>query len=125
MVRRSAMTNLGKFDVTLEAPHLKVDIMSMFNHLTHDDQDCVGLLAVEDFAALGKLLEPQYKSCRVRYMVVNQLYELCEVVGPEPTSNRVLPNSESRASYPENSYLVSRNYQKIHPSMFDLLWPHL
>lgn len=27
----------------------------------------------------------QDKSWRVRYMVANQLYELCEAVGPEPT----------------------------------------
>lgn len=27
----------------------------------------------------------QDKSWRVRYMVANQLYELCEAVGPDPT----------------------------------------
>ncbi|KAA3459764.1 Armadillo-like helical [Gossypium australe] len=70
MVRRSAATNLGKFAATVEAPHLKVDIMSMFDDLTQDedgfrfklvkeDQDSVRLLAVEGCAALGKLLEPQ------------------------------------------------------------------
>ena len=36
MVRRSAATNLGKFAATVEAPHLKVDIMSMFDDLTQD-----------------------------------------------------------------------------------------
>ncbi|MBA0736650.1 hypothetical protein Gogos_010178, partial [Gossypium gossypioides] len=100
MVRRSAATNLGNFAATIEAPHLKVDIMSMFDDLTQDDQDSVRLLAVEGCAALGKLLEPQDcaahilpvivnfsqdKSWRVRYMVANQLYEVCEAVGPEPT----------------------------------------
>ncbi|KAM7268387.1 hypothetical protein ACFE04_010553 [Oxalis oulophora] len=102
MVRRSAATNLGKFAATVEAAHLKTDIMSMFEDLTQDDQDSVRLLAVEGCAALGKLLEPQDcvqhilpvivnfsqdKSWRVRYMVANQLYELCEAVGPEPTRN--------------------------------------
>lgn len=31
------------------------------------------------------LWSEQDKSWRVRYMVANQLYELCEAVGPEPT----------------------------------------
>lgn len=30
-------------------------------------------------------LNEQDKSWRVRYMVANQLYELCEAVGPEAT----------------------------------------
>ncbi len=30
-------------------------------------------------------ISEQDKSWRVRYMVANQLYELCEAVGPEPT----------------------------------------
>ncbi|KAL6528578.1 hypothetical protein OROMI_029223 [Orobanche minor] len=111
MVRRSAATNLGKFAATIEPAHLKTDIMSIFEDLTQDDQDSVRLLAVEGCAALGKLLEPQDcvahilpvivnfsqvfekptdKSWRVRYMVANQLYELCEAVGPEPTSGLLL-----------------------------------
>ena len=32
-----------------------------------------------------KFFPEQDKSWRVRYMVANQLYELCEAVGPEPT----------------------------------------
>ncbi|KAL6582776.1 hypothetical protein OROMI_004854 [Orobanche minor] len=59
MVIRSAATKLGKFAATVEAAHLKTDIMSMFEVLTQDDQDSVRLLAVEACAALGKLLEPQ------------------------------------------------------------------
>uniref|UniRef100_A0A803NCD1 Phosphatase PP2A regulatory subunit A/Splicing factor 3B subunit 1-like HEAT repeat domain-containing protein n=1 Tax=Chenopodium quinoa TaxID=63459 RepID=A0A803NCD1_CHEQI len=31
------------------------------------------------------------KSWRVRYMVANQLYELCEAVGPEPTRSDLVP----------------------------------
>lgn len=100
MVRRSAASNLGKFAATVEYAHLKTDIISIFEDLTQDDQDSVRLLAVEGCAALGKLLEAQDcvqhilpvivsfsqdKSWRVRYMVANQLYELCEAVGPEPT----------------------------------------
>ncbi|KAJ0727226.1 putative armadillo-like helical protein [Helianthus annuus] len=88
MVRRSASTNLGKFAATVEPAHLKTEIMQIFEDLTQGDQDSVCLLAVEGCAALGKLLEPQDcidKSWRVRYMVANQLYELCEAVGPEPT----------------------------------------
>ncbi|CAL9214827.1 unnamed protein product [Arabidopsis halleri] len=107
MVRRAAATNLGKFAATIESAHLKTDIMSMFEDLTQDDQDSVRLLAVEGCAALGKLLEPQDcvahilpvivtfsqqdKSWRVRYMVANQLYELCEAVGPEPTRTDLVP----------------------------------
>ncbi|CAL5376971.1 unnamed protein product [Camellia sinensis] len=34
-----------------------------------------------------KSIVPKDKSWRVRYMVANQLYELCEAVGPEPTSD--------------------------------------
>ncbi|KAM0009142.1 putative armadillo-like helical protein [Helianthus debilis subsp. tardiflorus] len=100
-------TNLGKFAATVEPAHLKTEIMQIFEDLTQDDQDSDRLIAVE--GSLGKLLEPQdcfctYSSCdcylfsawphivpcidkswRVRYMVANQLYELCEAVGPEPT----------------------------------------
>lgn len=36
MVRRSAATNLGKFAATVEAAHLKSDIMSVFDDLTQD-----------------------------------------------------------------------------------------
>jgi serine/threonine-protein phosphatase 2A regulatory subunit A len=36
MVRRSAATNLGKYAATVESPHLKTDIMSFFEDLTHD-----------------------------------------------------------------------------------------
>ncbi|CAL5442214.1 unnamed protein product [Camellia sinensis] len=119
MVRRAAATNLGKFAATIEAAHMKNDIMSMFEDLTQDDQDSVRLLAVEGCAALGKLLESQDcvahilpvivnfsqpcsyhgqyggkamdKSWRVRYMVANQLYELCEAVGPESTRTDLVP----------------------------------
>ncbi|KAF7071974.1 hypothetical protein CFC21_077181, partial [Triticum aestivum] len=101
MVRRAAASNLGKFAATVEQSHLKTEIMSIFDDLTQDDQDSVRLLAVEGCAALGKLLEPQDcvahilpvidKSWRVRYMVANQLYELCEAVGPEPTRADLVP----------------------------------
>ncbi|KAL6528580.1 Serine/threonine-protein phosphatase 2A regulatory subunit A beta isoform [Orobanche minor] len=112
MVRRSAATNLGKFAATIEPAHLKTDIMSIFEDLTQDDQDSVRLLAVEGCAALGKLLEPQDcvahilpvivnfsqdKSWRVRYMVANQLYELCEAVGPEPTRSSVVAQNITRS----------------------------
>jgi serine/threonine-protein phosphatase 2A regulatory subunit A len=75
-------------------------IINLENWCLGADQDSVRLLAVEGCAALGKLLEPadcvanilpvivdfsQDKSWRVRYMVANQLYELCAAVGPEPT----------------------------------------
>lgn len=36
MVRRSAATNLGKFAATIEAAHLKTDVMAMFEELTQD-----------------------------------------------------------------------------------------
>lgn len=36
-------------------------------------------------SCMTKLFAKQDKSWRVRYMVANQLYELCEAVGPEPT----------------------------------------
>ncbi|KAL6522273.1 hypothetical protein OROHE_016826 [Orobanche hederae] len=119
MVRRVAATNLGKLAATAEAAHLKTDIMSMFEDLTQDDQDYVRLLDVEGCAALRKLLEPQDcvahilpvivsfsqdKSWRVRYMVANQLYELCEAVGPEPT--RHIPRVSS--SIPNNSLSINQ-----------------
>ncbi|WKA02146.1 hypothetical protein VitviT2T_020368 [Vitis vinifera] len=77
MVKRSAASNLGKFAATVEAAHSKADIMSIFEDLTQDDQDSVRLLAD--------------KSWCVRYMVANQLYELCEAVGPEPTRSDLVP----------------------------------
>lgn len=36
MVRRAAATNLGKFAATVEQPHVKTDIMAMFEDLTQD-----------------------------------------------------------------------------------------
>ncbi|KHM99135.1 Serine/threonine-protein phosphatase 2A 65 kDa regulatory subunit A beta isoform, partial [Glycine soja] len=38
-----------------------------------------------------ELLLIQDKSWRVRYMVANQLYELCEAVGPDPTRSELVP----------------------------------
>lgn len=43
MVRRAAATNLGKFAATVEQPHLKTDIMSMFEDLTQDGMFFVSL----------------------------------------------------------------------------------
>ncbi|CAF1974606.1 unnamed protein product [Brassica napus] len=107
MVRRAAATNLGKFATTVESSYLNAEIMTMFDDLTKDEQDSVRLLAVKGCAALGKLLEPQDcvarvlpvivnfsqqdKSWRVRYMVANQLYELCEAVGPDCTKTDLVP----------------------------------
>ncbi|CAN6873038.1 unnamed protein product [Brassica oleracea] len=107
MVRRAAATNLEKFATTVESSYLNAEIMTMFDDLTKDEQDFVRLLAVEGCAALGKLLElqdcvarvlsvivnfsQQDKSWRVRYMVANQLYELCEVVGPDCTKTDLVP----------------------------------
>jgi serine/threonine-protein phosphatase 2A regulatory subunit A len=36
MVRRSAASNLGKFAATVEAAHLKTEVMSIFEDLTQD-----------------------------------------------------------------------------------------
>ncbi|GJN12703.1 hypothetical protein PR202_ga31008 [Eleusine coracana subsp. coracana] len=124
MVRRAAASNLGKFAATVEQPHLKTEIISIFDDLTQDDQDSVRLLAVEGCAALGKLLEPQDCVAHILPVIVNfsqmtliisgliillfvspdrtspgvfviwfanQLYELCEAVGPEPTRADLVP----------------------------------
>ncbi|KAE8657452.1 Serine/threonine-protein phosphatase 2A 65 kDa regulatory subunit A beta isoform [Hibiscus syriacus] len=141
MVRRSAASNLGKFAATVEYAHLKSEIMQIFDNLTQDDQDTVRLLAVEGCAALGKLLEPQDcighilpvivsfsqdKSWRVRYMVANQLYELCEAVGPEPTRK---VTKFSRILSPElvsqHILHVLRNCHQILRNMSALLWLQL
>ncbi|KAE8663976.1 Serine/threonine-protein phosphatase 2A 65 kDa regulatory subunit A beta isoform [Hibiscus syriacus] len=76
MVRRSAATNLGKFSATVEAPPLGKLL---------EPQDCVAhiLPVIVSFS--------QDKSWRVRYMVANQLYDLCEAVGPEPTRSDLVP----------------------------------
>ncbi|CAI7784492.1 unnamed protein product [Closterium sp. NIES-54] len=106
MVRRSSALNMGKFAATVEPQFLKLDILEFFKDLTNDDQDSVRLLAVEGCAAVGKLLEKkdcissilpvilsfaQDKSWRVRYMVANQLHELCEAVGPEVARAELVP----------------------------------
>jgi hypothetical protein len=36
MVRRAAASNLGKFAATIEQPHLKAEIMTIFDDLTQD-----------------------------------------------------------------------------------------
>ncbi|KAJ0495429.1 putative armadillo-like helical protein [Helianthus annuus] len=92
-------TNLGKFAATVEPAHLKTEIMQIFEDLTQDGISrfcsfacCRGLLAScwnrkTVFAHILPVIVifSQDKSWRVRYMVANQLYELCEAVGPEPT----------------------------------------
>ncbi|KAK1555635.1 hypothetical protein Q3G72_029337 [Acer saccharum] len=45
MVSRPVATNLGKFAATVEAAHLKVEIMSIFEELTNDGKDIL-LLAL-------------------------------------------------------------------------------
>jgi len=80
--------------------------MALFTELTQDEQDSVRLLAVEGCAAFGKLLDKddcvtyvvpivqkfaQDKSWRVRYMVAQQLYELCEAVGPDLAMSELVP----------------------------------
>uniref|UniRef100_A0A7N0TZN7 Phosphatase PP2A regulatory subunit A/Splicing factor 3B subunit 1-like HEAT repeat domain-containing protein n=1 Tax=Kalanchoe fedtschenkoi TaxID=63787 RepID=A0A7N0TZN7_KALFE len=97
----------GMFHVAYpSAPDLlKTELMSIYD-LTQDDQDSVSLLAVEGCSAWGKLLEPhdgvshnlpvivsfsQDKSWRVRFTVANQLYELCEAVGPGSTKTDLVP----------------------------------
>ncbi|PWZ04817.1 hypothetical protein Zm00014a_011331 [Zea mays] len=86
MVRRAAASNLGKFAATVEQNHLKTEIMSIFDDLT---QDVAGIIS----CSLSFLFEITVcdKSWRVRYMVANQLYELCEAVGPEPTRADLVP----------------------------------
>ncbi|KAL0678650.1 hypothetical protein Bca4012_006631 [Brassica carinata] len=76
MVRRAAASNLGKFATTLESAFLNVEIMTMFNGLTKDDQDFVRLLAAEGCAALGKLLDPQDCVARILHVTVNFAQEL-------------------------------------------------
>ncbi|WZZ45601.1 hypothetical protein YC2023_041860 [Brassica napus] len=71
MMRRADASNLGKFATTLKSAFLNVEIMTMFDGLTKDDQDSVRLLAVEGCAALGKLLEPQ--DCVARILLVIEL----------------------------------------------------
>ncbi|KAF3515131.1 hypothetical protein F2Q69_00007997 [Brassica cretica] len=76
MMRRADASNLGKFATTLESAFLNVEIMTMFDGLTKDDQDSVRLLAVEGCAALGKLLEPQDCVARILLVIVNFSQEL-------------------------------------------------
>ncbi|KAI9200260.1 hypothetical protein LWI28_005021 [Acer negundo] len=63
--------NLEKFAATVEAAHLKAEIMSIFEELTNNDQDSIRLLAVEGCGALGKLLEPQDCVAHILPVIVN------------------------------------------------------
>jgi hypothetical protein len=56
MVRRAAAQHLGTFAAVCEPEYVKTEIMALFQQLTTDEQDSVRLLAVEDCAALGRLL---------------------------------------------------------------------
>jgi serine/threonine-protein phosphatase 2A regulatory subunit A len=94
MVRRQAATNLAKF-VKVMSPHVVIDeMLPLFEHLSHDDQDSVRLLTVEILIAIaeavpkeqqsshGKLLEAlrslfEDKSWRVRYMVADRFEKVC------------------------------------------------
>uniref|UniRef100_A0A7N0U5Z9 Phosphatase PP2A regulatory subunit A/Splicing factor 3B subunit 1-like HEAT repeat domain-containing protein n=1 Tax=Kalanchoe fedtschenkoi TaxID=63787 RepID=A0A7N0U5Z9_KALFE len=88
--RRSAASNLRKFAATTEPAFVKTDIMSIFEDLTKDDQDS------EPHDGISHILPvivsfSQDKSWRVRYTVANQLYELCEAVGPGSTKTDLAP----------------------------------
>jgi serine/threonine-protein phosphatase 2A regulatory subunit A len=92
MTRRAAAQHLGAFAGEIEP-----------------EQDSVRLLAVEDCAKLGKILPREEcvadvvpvvkkfaadKSWRVRYMVAQQLYELCESIGADIAREELLPSYE-------------------------------
>ncbi len=94
MVRRQAANNLAKF-VKEMPPNIVInEMIPLFQHLAHDDQDSVRLLTVEILIAIaevipkeqqtshGTLLEElralfEDKSWRVRYMVADRFEKVC------------------------------------------------
>ena len=105
MVRRAASANLGKLAAKGEKDFLKSDLMQMFMKLSHDDQDSVRLLAVENCVAIAKMLTPeenvqhvlptirnasQDKSWRVRYMVAKHFTAVRHTRAPSLAHRRRL-----------------------------------
>mmetsp|Transcript_1118 Transcript_1118/g.3469 ORF Transcript_1118/g.3469 Transcript_1118/m.3469 type:complete len:615 (-) Transcript_1118:85-1929(-) len=109
MVRRAAASCLGDMTQALAAtdPHLvETEIVSDFKALAEDEQDSVRLLVVENAATVAAYLpeaaQTEYmipivrsfskdKSWRVRYMVADKLFELCDALGARATREELLP----------------------------------
>ncbi|KAL8922815.1 MAG: hypothetical protein Q9208_004940 [Pyrenodesmia sp. 3 TL-2023] len=108
MVRRQAANNLAKF-VKEMPPNIVInEMIPLFQHLAHDDQDSVRLLTVEILIAIaevipkeqqtshGTLLEElralfEDKSWRVRYMVADRFEKIAKAVDEETLNRDLVP----------------------------------
>ncbi|ONK55023.1 uncharacterized protein A4U43_UnF8540 [Asparagus officinalis] len=102
MVRRSAASNLGKFASTVEKSHLKTDIMSLFEDLTHD----VRIAAAGKVTKFCQILDPQLaiqhilpcvkelssdSSQHVRSALASVIMGMAPVLGKDATLALLLP----------------------------------
>jgi len=111
MVRRAAASNLGDLGKAVSqigTELLEQEIIPVARELGDDEQDSVRLLVVENAATIARLVPADHssrteillplvrgfvadKSWRVRYMVADQLGDLCDAFGEKPTTEDLLP----------------------------------
>jgi len=94
MVRRQAANVLGSVAEVITQDSMHNELITVFEKLSRDEQDSVRILAINNCIALGKLKKtpewqakilPIMKTCaedkswRVRYMMADNVKQLCEV----------------------------------------------
>lgn len=94
MVRRQAANVLGSIAEVVEQESMLEELVQVFAKLSKDEQDSVRILAINNCIALGKLkstpewqdqIMPVMKACaedkswRVRYMMADNVRQLCDV----------------------------------------------
>lgn len=105
MVRRQAANVLGSVAEVLDQNVVGDELLQAFEKLATEEQDSVRILAIKNCIALGRLKDspdwqgqiiPVMKACaedkswRVRYMMADNVQELCDVFRSKATS-AVLP----------------------------------
>jgi serine/threonine-protein phosphatase 2A regulatory subunit A len=105
MVRRQAANVLGSVAEVLHQDSMLNQLMEHFEKLAKDEQDSVRILAINNCVALGKLKNSvewqtqilavvkacaEDKSWRVRYMIADNVKQLCEIF-PAMASAQVVP----------------------------------
>lgn len=104
MVRRQAANVLGSVAEVLSNDSMLYELVEVFEKLAKDEQDSVRILAINNCIALGKLkssadwqarILPAVKACaedkswRVRYMMADNVKQLCDVFRAKATDEIV------------------------------------
>ncbi|XP_059841239.1 serine/threonine-protein phosphatase 2A 65 kDa regulatory subunit A alpha isoform-like [Hypanus sabinus] len=105
-VRQAAASKLAEFAKVLELEFLRSDLIPLFTSLASDEQDSVRILTVEACVSVAQLLPQEDReamvmptlrkavedeSWHVRYVVADKFSELQKIMGPEITTNDLVP----------------------------------